>query len=296
MTGTLQSQRLILCELSENDADFIRELVNRPEWKQFIGDRAIHSREDSLSYISKIQNSPHVKYWLVKIIENEIPIGIITFIQRDYLDHPDLGFAFLKEYTNLGFAYEAAQLVMENLAKDSKNHTLLASTLPSNVQSVKLLEKLGFQFSTVVLHDNENLQIYKVSLAKVALDVLCRNFFQVFGNSMNRIPDLNLLLSYCLPSATFVKIAPQSQELYSLEFFIDSRKKILMEGTLQDFEEMEMSEVSEIVGDKAERISTYMKRGIMDGRKFIQKGQKRFLFDLTATGWKINCLIWEDEE
>lgn len=39
----LKSERLILSEFTKNDASFFYQLVNDPAWKQFIGDRNVHT-------------------------------------------------------------------------------------------------------------------------------------------------------------------------------------------------------------------------------------------------------------
>jgi len=38
-------------------------------------------------------------------------------IKRDYLEHPDIGFAFLPEFTGKGFAFEIADATMTSPEK-----------------------------------------------------------------------------------------------------------------------------------------------------------------------------------
>ena len=111
------TKRLLLDPLSINDKDFILELVNTDGWKSFIGNRNINSQSVAAAYIQKIIENPDTNYWTVKIKETKIPIGIITFIKRDYLEHHDIGFAFLPEYFNKGYAFEAANAVLKYLLK-----------------------------------------------------------------------------------------------------------------------------------------------------------------------------------
>ena len=90
--------RIIISELKADHSAFILELVNSSGWKEFIGERNVHSIEDSKIYIINILANDNIKYHVVSIKSENIPIGIVTFIKRDYLDHHDIGFAFLPEY------------------------------------------------------------------------------------------------------------------------------------------------------------------------------------------------------
>jgi len=154
--------RLTLQPLTETDAAFICELVNSSGWIEFIGDRNVRSIADSIAYIQKINNNKNITYWTVKIKENQIAIGVVTFIKRDYLEHHDLGFAFLPQFSKKGYAYEAAKAVLDFYLSQHLHTAILASTLPHNINSTRLLEKLGFGFTKVMLISNEKLLIYTI--------------------------------------------------------------------------------------------------------------------------------------
>jgi [ribosomal protein S5]-alanine N-acetyltransferase len=161
MQNNYCTSRLLLSELNLNDSEFIRELVNSPEWIKFIGERNVGSEEEGLKYVQKIIGNPNVNYWIVRLQEGEIPIGIITLIKRDYLDHPDIGFAFLAKYTKNGYAYEAASVVLNDMLK--KTDHVLATTMRENTSSIKLLEKLGFRFEKEIKNGNELLLLYSIA-------------------------------------------------------------------------------------------------------------------------------------
>lgn len=160
MQNTFQTDRLILNELSSNDYEFIKELVNTQEWIQFIGQRNINSNEDSKAYIQKIIDNPNVKYWVVRLKDQQLPIGIITLIKRDYLEHHDIGFALLPKYSNNGYAYEAAKTVLDNLITNPLHTLILATTLQENTNSIKLLNKLGLRFNKEIKVENELLSVF----------------------------------------------------------------------------------------------------------------------------------------
>lgn len=147
----LETERLSLREFTINDTAFIIELVNTPGWIEFIGDRNIKTIEQAKEYL---QNGPIKSYELngfglslVEIKTSKAAIGMCGIIKRDNLVNPDIGFAFLPEFTGKGFAFEMANATM-NYAKDIlKLPTIFAITIPSNERSIKLLKKIGLKFS-----------------------------------------------------------------------------------------------------------------------------------------------------
>lgn len=163
------TERLILERLSENDINFIIELVNTDGWIKFIGNRNIHTIETAIAYIQKIKANPNIKYWTVKIKETMQPIGLVTLIKRDYLEHPDIGFAFLLDFLNKGYAYEGTSAILTHLIQNKSLTHILAETLPENIISIKLVEKLGLKFEKEMEIENEILHIYKASVNQLKL-------------------------------------------------------------------------------------------------------------------------------
>jgi ribosomal-protein-alanine N-acetyltransferase len=161
MQDTFSTERLQLGSLHSGHTAFIKQLLNTEGWIRFIGERNIHSEEDALTYIYKILANPHVKYWVVQLKETNAAIGIVTFIQRDYLDHPDIGFAFLPQFAGKGYAFEASKEVLNALLKSTA--TMYATTVPENSSSIQLLEKLGLQVEKEIEVENEKLFLYKIA-------------------------------------------------------------------------------------------------------------------------------------
>lgn len=161
MQPILATERLTLALLTLLDSDFIRELVNSKGWLDFIGERHVHSPEEALVYCQKIVDSKTVTYWVVTQKEQGIPIGIVTLIKRDYLDHHDIGFAFLPAYNGHGYAYEAAKAVLDELWLHDDHEQMLATTLPENTHSTRLLTKLGFGFDKEIRVNDDRLLLFK---------------------------------------------------------------------------------------------------------------------------------------
>lgn len=156
------TERLILNELTPADTGFIIELLNSPGWIKFIGDRKIKTTDDALAYIKKITGSEQFNYWVARSKEDNAPLGVITFIKREYLQHHDIGFAFLPQHNGKGYAYEAANAVLIHQLNDG-HPVIQATTLEYNKNSIQLLAKLGFTFSDTILVEHEKLLVYSVN-------------------------------------------------------------------------------------------------------------------------------------
>ena len=160
MPHHLTTPNLSLATLQHSDVDFIFELVNMPEWIAFIGNRNIHTNDDALKYIDRILANPAIQYWTVRLKTDNTPIGLVTFIKRENLDYPDLGFAFLERFAGKGYAYEGSQAVLNDLISSKKYPRILATTVPQNIRSINLLQRLGFTFQNNLSDGTEILSLY----------------------------------------------------------------------------------------------------------------------------------------
>ncbi|MBL6445334.1 GNAT family N-acetyltransferase [Fulvivirga sp. 29W222] len=164
--SVLETERLTLFKLVLEDAPFILRIVNEPSWLQYIGDKKVRDLEGAEKYI---EDGPLKSYkangfglYLVKL-KNGTPIGLCGILNRDALRDPDIGFAFLPEYTGMGYAYESAFAVLTYGKTVLGLNRIVAITSPDNFRSGKLLEKLGLKFSKTVrlVGDNEDTRFYE---------------------------------------------------------------------------------------------------------------------------------------
>nr|WP_262897100.1 GNAT family N-acetyltransferase [Muricauda sp. CAU 1633] len=139
----------MIAEADHNDADFIVQLLNSQTWLKFIGDKGVKTKKQALSYIDESLVGSYKKngFGLYKLClqSSLIPIGLCGFLQRDYLDHPDIGFALLPEFEGQGFMFEACHALMNHAESALKLECVSAIVLPTNGKSCRLLEKIGLQ-------------------------------------------------------------------------------------------------------------------------------------------------------
>jgi len=155
-----QTERLTIAEATPEDAPFFVTLMNSPTWIKYIGDRSINTLEDAVNYInnSLIQSYETNGFglYIVYLKKENYPVGICGFVQRDYLEHPDIGFAILPEYEKKGFMIEACNAIMLYGRQDLKLTSVLGITTEENQASIRLLEKIGLkQTGTISPRDVE---------------------------------------------------------------------------------------------------------------------------------------------
>lgn len=159
----LETKRLIIRELTIKDAPFFFELVNDPDWKRFIGDRNVKVLKDAEDYLTQriIPSYTNWGFGFYAVLEKgqQKPIGVTGFIKRDELEFPDVGFAFLPIGRGKGFAYESTQAMMEHGVKNLGFKTVLGIANNDNIQSHKLLQKLGLKYQKQIKMDGEEKEI-----------------------------------------------------------------------------------------------------------------------------------------
>jgi RimJ/RimL family protein N-acetyltransferase len=150
----IETERLVLRRLADDDAEFIVELLNQPSFLRYIGDKEVRNNADAVRYI---QDGPLASYerfgfglYLVELKETGVPIGICGLLKRDSLPDVDVGFAFLPSYWSQGYAFEAAAAVMTYGRDVLGLRRIVAITSPDNEGSIRLLEKLGLRFERLI--------------------------------------------------------------------------------------------------------------------------------------------------
>lgn len=149
MVYIVETERLKLRQFVFDDVEFIITLLNTPGWLRYIGDRNVRTPEQARGYL---ENGPLKSYelhgyglYLVEMKDGH-PIGMCGILNRDTLDRPDIGFAFLPEFCGKGYAFEIAKATVDYAGDKLGIKKIAAITVPGNARSIRLLEKIGLTF------------------------------------------------------------------------------------------------------------------------------------------------------
>lgn len=146
----VETDRLVLRRLTADDAAFILELVNDPDWLRYIGDKGVRNLDDARAYIEKGPMDMYTRVgfglFCVELKVDGTPIGMCGLIKRDTLPDIDIGFAFLPRFRANGYGREAARATMDYGRDVVGLKRIIAITSPDNDASGRLLEAVGLRF------------------------------------------------------------------------------------------------------------------------------------------------------
>jgi len=166
---SFKTERLLLIPTSNDDAEFILELLNTPKWLIFIGDRKVYSIHDAEIYIAEKITPQFEKlgfgnYTVIRLSDNA-KIGSCGLYDREGLEGIDIGFGFLPEYEKQGYALEASLKIKDLALNVFGLKQINAITNKDNISSQNLLNKLGLKYvKHVKLPDsNQELLFYQLN-------------------------------------------------------------------------------------------------------------------------------------
>jgi [ribosomal protein S5]-alanine N-acetyltransferase len=149
-----ETPRLIIRRLDATDTPLILRLLNEPSFLENIGDRGVRSLDDALVYLTKGPFASYEQHGFglshVSLKAGGEAIGMCGLLKRDWLDAPDVGFAFLPEFWSKGYAYESSVGVIESARRTLGVTRVVGIVKPGNTGSIRVLEKLGMTFARTV--------------------------------------------------------------------------------------------------------------------------------------------------
>jgi RimJ/RimL family protein N-acetyltransferase len=159
----IKSQRLIMRTGQLSDSAFILALLNQPSFYENIADKGIYTRDKAEDYIQNaFINSHKINGFgpYIVTLEDSTPIGMVGLFKRDYIHFPDIGYAFLSQYTGKGYATEACEQLLHHV--QSRFQMIAAITSTGNSASQQILKKLGFSKAADIIAspDKQPISLY----------------------------------------------------------------------------------------------------------------------------------------
>lgn len=166
---TIQTERLLLSELTPDDAGFILQLLNEPSFLDNIGDRGVRDLDGAVRYILDGPVNSYARYGhgllRVSLRDSGEPIGMCGLLKRDTLPDADLGYAFLPRHWSRGYAIESGTAVLRHAREVLALPRVLGLVDPANRPSIKVLERLGLRFERELRMGEEDLHVFTTEAA-----------------------------------------------------------------------------------------------------------------------------------
>lgn len=163
---TFETERLFLRPTAEEDAAFILQLLNTPKALEYVGDRNVHTEEEAKKYIAEkitpqLERVGYANNTVIRKSDGE-KLGVCGLYDRPGVEGVDIGFSFLPPFEKQGYAFEAATKIMEAGIEIFGLTTIKGYTIEANIDSRRLLEKLGLKFMEIARlpNDDEDLMLY----------------------------------------------------------------------------------------------------------------------------------------
>jgi ribosomal-protein-alanine N-acetyltransferase len=146
----LKTERLVLRNVENTDADLIYKLHSDPVVNKFVGRDNSASLQKAKEYTIKMQNlidNNECIYWIIRFQENNDLIGSICLWNFDRENNiVEIGYEMLPEFQGKGLMSEAIQKVTKYAFDEMKAAIITAFPSSDNNNSVAILKKMNFEF------------------------------------------------------------------------------------------------------------------------------------------------------
>nr|WP_294875647.1 GNAT family N-acetyltransferase [uncultured Pedobacter sp.] len=145
----IKTSRLVLRELSAQDALQIHALRSDPKIAAMTGRTPSTGIEDAMAHIYKIgkliENNASI-YWAISLLDSPSLIGTICLWNFDTENAiAEIGYELLPDFQGKGFMREAIAAVIKYGFEELKIKTITAFPSANNISSVKVLKMAGFK-------------------------------------------------------------------------------------------------------------------------------------------------------
>lgn len=144
---SIETDEIKLRQLTNNDAYDVFEMLSNPKVVRFDRLNAITKSEHAFLFINAANKSFENKIGMRFAIELKAinkAIGTCGFIVNKNDAWVRIGFQISEKFWHKGYGFKAIKLLVKFIFENTPSVRIEAYTLPQNVASSKLLEKLGF--------------------------------------------------------------------------------------------------------------------------------------------------------
>lgn len=144
----LKTDNLTLRPWMESDAECLYHFAKNPKIGPIAGWPPHESVEDSLNIIKTVFSKKET----YAVVKDDIPIGCVGLLFHPDTHHwwgegaVELGYWIAEEYWGHGYAVEGSKILIQRAFNDLGVNQIYATFRCENIQSKRVLEKLGFEY------------------------------------------------------------------------------------------------------------------------------------------------------
>lgn len=164
MKQILETNRLLLRELNPNDAENFYRLNLNPNVIKYTGNSSFKNTQEARDFLENYQDYKLNGYgrWAVINKETNQFIGWCGLKFEEMENETDIGFRFLEEEWNKGYATESAIACLNYGFEKLNLKRIIGRAMKENIASIKVLEKIGLEYEKDIDFDGKEAVIYKI--------------------------------------------------------------------------------------------------------------------------------------
>ena len=152
----IETDRLVLREITLNDKEALFRLHSNPEVQKYTGEAVVKS-VDEIAEAIKSRTINYKKYgygrWAAILKDGNQFVGWAGLAYLPEFDEIDLGYRFLPEYWGMGLATEASHAILKYGFYTLKLEKIIAIAMKENQASKRVMEKVGMKFDKVAPYE-----------------------------------------------------------------------------------------------------------------------------------------------
>ena len=161
------TERLIIRPFTLDDIEAAYQMNLDEEVSKFTGDGGVVSYEEIEQRITNDVLGDYQKHgygrFAVEWKESGEFIGFAGLKYLENMQEVDLGYRLMSAYWGNGIATEAGKACLEYGFEELGLKRIIAMLLPENKGSIRVLEKLGFQFERSFVEEGLEVHLYAIS-------------------------------------------------------------------------------------------------------------------------------------
>jgi len=163
----VETQRLILRELTEEDIERMREISRKESVREYIYDIPLNQNEAYefiRAYIRRVYPFYGYGYWGIFLKDNGALIGRCGLKEGSVTEQgsAELGYLLAPEYTGAGYVREAVNAVIQYAFQELQLKSLTARIREDNYRSLAVAEACGMVSEGVIQTSDEVYHLYTV--------------------------------------------------------------------------------------------------------------------------------------
>lgn len=162
----IETERLLIRPFNLDDIEPSYAMNLDAEVSKYTGDGGIVSKKEIERRIIENVLGDYEKHGFGRLVvelkgENTF-IGFTGLKYLEDMNEVDLGYRFIRKYWGKGIATESAKACLKLGFETLELNKIIAMVLPENINSIRVLEKLNFEYKKDIIENNQVAKLYSL--------------------------------------------------------------------------------------------------------------------------------------